>query len=61
LDWLARIEGRLSPKVRLDDRPCASLAELKQARAAEDARMIELERAGALAGAMTAAAEPAKI
>ena len=40
--WLARIEGGSSPKVRLDDRPCASLAELKQARAAEDARMIAL-------------------
>lgn len=40
--WLARIEGRPSPKVRLDDRPCASLAELKGARAAEDARMIAL-------------------
>jgi uncharacterized damage-inducible protein DinB len=40
--WLARIEGRPSPKVRLNDRPCASLAELKEARAAEDARMIDL-------------------
>jgi len=40
--WLARIEGRPNPKVRLDDRPCASLAELEKARAAEDARMIEL-------------------
>ena len=40
--WLARIEATPSPKVRLDDRPCAGLAELKQARAAEDARMIEL-------------------
>jgi uncharacterized damage-inducible protein DinB len=40
--WLARIEGRPSPKVRLDDRPCASLAELKEARASEDAHMIAL-------------------
>jgi len=40
--WLARIEGRPNPKLRLEDRPCASLADLKKARAAEDARMIEL-------------------
>jgi uncharacterized damage-inducible protein DinB len=40
--WLARIEGKPNPKVRLDDRPYASLAELKDARAAEDARMIAL-------------------
>ncbi len=40
--WLARIEATPSPKLRLDDRPCASLAELKAARAAEDARMIAL-------------------
>ena len=40
--WLARIEGRPSPEVRLDDRPCASLALLRTARAAEDARMIAL-------------------
>jgi uncharacterized damage-inducible protein DinB len=40
--WLARIEGKPNPQVRLDDRPYASLAELKEARAAEDARMIAL-------------------
>jgi uncharacterized damage-inducible protein DinB len=40
--WLARIEATPIPKVRLEDQPCASLAELKQARAAEDAHMIEL-------------------
>lgn len=40
--WLARIAATPSPKVRLDDRPCASLAELKEARAAEDGRVIEL-------------------
>jgi len=40
--WLARIEGGASPKVRLDDRPCASLAALEAARVAEDARMIGL-------------------
>jgi uncharacterized damage-inducible protein DinB len=40
--WLARIEGGPSPKVRLDDRPCGSLAELKAARAAEDGRIIDL-------------------
>jgi uncharacterized damage-inducible protein DinB len=40
--WLARIEGKPNPQVRLDDRPYASLAELQEARAAEDARMIAL-------------------
>jgi uncharacterized damage-inducible protein DinB len=40
--WLARIEGKPAPKVRLNDQPCGSLAELRDARAAEDARMIEL-------------------
>jgi uncharacterized damage-inducible protein DinB len=40
--WLARIEGGPSPQVRLDDQPCGSLAELAEARAAEDTRMIEL-------------------
>jgi uncharacterized damage-inducible protein DinB len=40
--WLARIEGKPNPKVRLDDQPCANLAELKAARAAEDNRMIAL-------------------
>ena len=40
--WLARIEGGPSPEARLDDRPCPGLADLKSARAAEDARMIDL-------------------
>jgi uncharacterized damage-inducible protein DinB len=40
--WLARIEGRPGPNVRLSDQPYGSLAELKEARAAEDARMIGL-------------------
>jgi uncharacterized damage-inducible protein DinB len=40
--WLARIEGKPAPKVRLNDQPCGSLAELRDARAAEDARMIGL-------------------
>jgi uncharacterized damage-inducible protein DinB len=40
--WRARIEGRPSPNLRLDDRPCGGLVELKDARAAEDARMIAL-------------------
>jgi uncharacterized damage-inducible protein DinB len=40
--WLARIEGKGSPQVRLDDQPCASLAELREARAVEDARMVRL-------------------
>jgi uncharacterized damage-inducible protein DinB len=40
--WLARIEGRPNPSVRLDGRPYAGLAELTEARAAEDARMIDL-------------------
>jgi uncharacterized damage-inducible protein DinB len=40
--WLARIEGQPSPNVRLDDQPCASLAELREARDLEDARMTRL-------------------
>jgi uncharacterized damage-inducible protein DinB len=40
--WLARIEGKPTPKVRLDDQPCGSLAELDEARALEDARMIRM-------------------
>lgn len=40
--WLARIEGQESPQVRLDDQPCASLAELQEAREVEDGRMIRL-------------------
>jgi uncharacterized damage-inducible protein DinB len=40
--WLARIEGKGSPQVRLDDQPCASLEELREARDVEDARMIRL-------------------
>ena len=35
--WLARIEGHGSPQVRLDDQPCASLADLQDARASEAA------------------------
>ena len=40
--WLARIAGEPDPNLRLHDQPCASLSELQQARAAEDARMIRL-------------------
>jgi uncharacterized damage-inducible protein DinB len=40
--WLARIEGKGSPKVRLDDQPCAGLPELREARTVEDARMVLL-------------------
>jgi uncharacterized damage-inducible protein DinB len=40
--WLARIESRPAPALKLDDQPCATLDELASARAAEDARMIEL-------------------
>jgi uncharacterized damage-inducible protein DinB len=40
--WLARIEGKENPQVRLDDQPCESLAELREARGIEDARMSEL-------------------
>ena len=40
--WLARIEGQGSPQARLDDQPCASLADLREARALEDERMIRL-------------------
>ena len=40
--WLARIEGKGSPEVRLDDQPCGSLAELREARTVEDARMVRL-------------------
>ena len=40
--WLARIEGRPSPQVRLDDQPCGSRADLAEARAAENTRLIEL-------------------
>jgi uncharacterized damage-inducible protein DinB len=40
--WLARIEGNASPKLRLDDQPCGSLAELREARAVEDPRMVRL-------------------
>jgi uncharacterized damage-inducible protein DinB len=40
--WLSRIEGKGSPEVRLDDQPCGSLAELREARTVEDARMVRL-------------------
>jgi uncharacterized damage-inducible protein DinB len=40
--WLARIEGRPNPKLRLDDQPCASLEALAVERAAEDERMVWL-------------------
>jgi uncharacterized damage-inducible protein DinB len=40
--WVARIEGRPNPKVRLDDQPCPSLETLEVERAAEDERMIRL-------------------
>jgi uncharacterized damage-inducible protein DinB len=40
--WLARLEGKESPQVRLDDQPCGSLAELQEARAVADTRMVRL-------------------
>lgn len=40
--WLARIEGRPAPGLRLDDQPCAGIDELEAARAAEDERIIAL-------------------
>jgi uncharacterized damage-inducible protein DinB len=40
--WLARIEGKPTPRVRLSDHPCSTLSELKELRAAEDDRMIAL-------------------
>jgi uncharacterized damage-inducible protein DinB len=40
--WLARIEGKGSPQLRLDDQPCGTLVELREARDVEDARMIQL-------------------
>jgi uncharacterized damage-inducible protein DinB len=40
--WLARLEGQPLPALELDDQPCADLAELEAARAAEDARMVRL-------------------
>jgi uncharacterized damage-inducible protein DinB len=40
--WLARIEGLPPPALKLDDRPCASLGELREAREIEDARIVRL-------------------
>jgi uncharacterized damage-inducible protein DinB len=40
--WLARIAGMIAPQLRLDEQPYARFAELRAARAAEDARMIGL-------------------
>jgi uncharacterized damage-inducible protein DinB len=40
--WLARIESKSSPELRLDDQPCENLAVLREARAVEDTRMIRL-------------------
>ena len=40
--WLARIEGKPTPDLRLDDQPCRSLDELEAARVAEDTRIIGL-------------------
>jgi uncharacterized damage-inducible protein DinB len=40
--WLARIEGKPYPHLRLDDQPYASLADLEVARRGEDERMIGL-------------------
>ena len=40
--WLSRIEGKGSPEVRLDDQPCGSLPELREAREVEDARVVRL-------------------
>jgi uncharacterized damage-inducible protein DinB len=38
--WLARIESQPPPELRLDDQPCDSLSDLREARSAEDERMI---------------------
>jgi uncharacterized damage-inducible protein DinB len=40
--WLARIEDRPNPDLRLDDQPCATLEALAGERGAEDERMIGL-------------------
>jgi uncharacterized damage-inducible protein DinB len=40
--WLARIEGKGVPRLQLDDQPCGTLAQLREARDVEDARMIQL-------------------
>jgi uncharacterized damage-inducible protein DinB len=40
--WLARIEDKGSPELRLDDQPCGTLAELREAREIEDARIGRL-------------------
>jgi uncharacterized damage-inducible protein DinB len=40
--WLARIAGKGRPQLRLDDQPCGTLVELREARDVEDARMIQL-------------------
>ena len=40
--WLARIEGAPSPGHRLDDQPYATLPALREARAAEDERILEI-------------------
>jgi uncharacterized damage-inducible protein DinB len=43
--WLGRIEGRASPHARLDEQPYPTLADLAEARAAEDERIIGLTAA----------------
>jgi len=40
--WLARIEAKPPPDLRLNDQPFATLADLRAARAAEDARIVDL-------------------
>ena len=40
--WLARIEGKDGPRLQLDDQPCGSFAQLREARDVEDGRMIRL-------------------
>jgi uncharacterized damage-inducible protein DinB len=40
--WLARIEGRPNPDLRLDDQPYRRLDDLEAARGAEDTRIIGL-------------------
>jgi uncharacterized damage-inducible protein DinB len=57
--WLARIEGRPNPDLRLDDQPYRRLDDLEAARGAEDTRIIGL--VDGLPGQRSAAADPLPI
>ena len=41
-EWIARVEGSLPPRLPLDHRPFATLGELRSAREAYDAHIIEV-------------------